>query len=83
VKTLRFLNSVRRYRFLAASLVVVLAISGGTLAQTTISTGSIQGTVSDPSGAVVSGAKVSIRNMGTNQVSQTTTTSSGTFARVL
>jgi hypothetical protein len=78
--TLRFLNSIRRCRFLAAFLVVVLAISGVTTGQTTISTGSIQGTVSDPSGAVVSGAKVSIRNMGTNQVSQTTTTSSGTFA---
>jgi hypothetical protein len=50
------------------------------LAQTTISTGSIVGTVTDPSGAVVSGAKVTITNKATGQVVTTTTTSSGTYA---
>ncbi|HET7442973.1 MAG TPA: carboxypeptidase regulatory-like domain-containing protein, partial [Terriglobales bacterium] len=78
--TLRFDDSVKRYGFLVACLVLVLMISGITFAQTTISTGSIQGTVTDPSGAVVPGAKVSIRNRGTNQVIETGTTSSGTFA---
>jgi hypothetical protein len=52
----------------------------GVFAQTTISTGSIVGTVADPTGAVVSEAKVLITNKGTGQVMTTTTTSSGTFA---
>ena len=50
------------------------------LAQTTISTGSIVGTVTDPSGAVVSGAKVTITNKATGGVITTTTTSTGTYA---
>jgi hypothetical protein len=50
------------------------------LAQTTISTGSIVGTVTDPSGAAVSGAKVTITNRATGQVATTTTTSTGTYA---
>jgi hypothetical protein len=48
-------------------------------AQTTISTGSIQGTVVDASNAVVSGAKVTITNRGTGKVLSTTTTSAGTY----
>jgi Carboxypeptidase regulatory-like domain len=49
------------------------------LAQTTISTGSIVGTVTDPAGAVVPGAKVQIINKGTSQTIATTTTSSGAY----
>lgn len=49
-------------------------------AQTTISTGSIQGTVVDPSGAAVSGAKVTITQPSTGHVVTTTTTSAGTYA---
>jgi hypothetical protein len=49
-------------------------------AQTTISTGSIQGTVTDPSGAVVGGAKVTITNKATGQTFATSTSSSGTYA---
>lgn len=49
------------------------------LAQTTIDTGSIVGTVSDPSSAVISGAKVSITNVATGQVIALTTNSSGVF----
>ena len=48
-------------------------------AQTTISTGSIVGTVTDPAGAVVAGAKVSITNKGTSQASTISTTSAGAF----
>ena len=48
-------------------------------AQTTISQGSIQGTITDPAGAVVPGAVVSITNRATGQVSTTTTTSAGTY----
>src|SRR5438552_688272 len=64
-------------------LIIVSAlflISVGVFAQTTISTGSIVGTVADPTGAVVIEAKVLITNKGTGQVMTTTTTSSGTFA---
>ena len=58
----------------------LLLISVGVVAQTTISTGSVVGTVTDPSGAVVNDAKVQITNKRTGQVMTTTTTSSGTYA---
>jgi len=61
-------------------LTTLVLLSSAMFAQTTISTGSIVGTITDPSGAVVSGAKVSITNIGTGQVQTTTTSSSGTFA---
>ena len=61
-------------------LCVLVLVSVPTFAQTTISTGSIQGTITDPSGAVVSGAKVTIRNKGTDQTVTTTTNSAGTYA---
>jgi len=48
-------------------------------AQTTVSTGSIVGTVSDPSGAVVVGAKISITNVATGQVINLATNSSGAY----
>jgi len=57
-----------------------LLFSVAALAQTTISTGSIQGTVTDPSGALVSGARVTIRNQSTAQGAQQTTNASGVFA---
>jgi len=49
-------------------------------AQTTISTGSIQGTVTDQSSAVVSNAKVSITNKSTGRVVNVSSTSAGTYA---
>jgi len=49
------------------------------LAQTTVGTGSIIGTVSDPSGAVISGAQVTITNIATGQVINLSTNSSGLF----
>ncbi|HWI68250.1 MAG TPA: carboxypeptidase regulatory-like domain-containing protein, partial [Nitrospiraceae bacterium] len=71
-------------RWLAALAVCTLLATSGIapvlLAQTTISTGSIVGTVTDPSGAVVNGAKVTITNKATGQIVTTTTTSSGTYA---
>ena len=48
-------------------------------AQTTVGTGSIVGTVSDPSGAVISGGKVTITNVATGQVIELATNSSGSF----
>jgi hypothetical protein len=47
----------------AVGFLLALSLSSLSLfGQTTISTGSIQGSVTDPSGAVVPGAKISISN---------------------
>jgi Carboxypeptidase regulatory-like domain len=75
-------NSPLRFgvRFGLLALAAIVLLSSTMVAQTTISTGSIVGTVTDPSGAVVNGAKVVITNKGTNQAITTTTTSSGTYA---
>src|ERR1700694_1901321 len=48
-------------------------------AQTTVGTGSIMGVVSDPSGAVISGAEVTITNVASGQVINLVTNSSGSF----
>jgi hypothetical protein len=49
-------------------------------AQSTVATGTIQGTVTDPNGAVVPGATVTITNVATGQVTKLTSSSSGTYA---
>ncbi len=52
-----------------AALLLVTATTPRSLsAQTTVGTGSIVGTVSDPSGAVISGANITITNIATAQV---------------
>src|SRR3989442_1391234 len=61
------------------SILLLSALAVSLSAQTTISTGSIQGTVTDPSGAFVSGAKVTITNQATGQTIDLTTNSSGTY----
>jgi hypothetical protein len=61
------------------AVILLLACAVSVSAQTTIATGSIQGTVTDPSGAVVANAKVTITNLDTNQMRETATGSSGTF----
>ncbi len=48
-------------------------------AQTTISTGSIQGVVTDPSGAVVGNTKISISNKSTGRVITVRSTSAGAY----
>ena len=59
---------------LAFSLVPTLS-----LAQATVSTGSIVGNVSDPSGAVINSANLTITNLATGQAIEITTNSSGSF----
>src|SRR5258708_29693637 len=56
-----------------------LLLSSVAFAQTTVAQGSIQGTVTDPTGAVVTGAKITISNKATGQVGVTTSSSSGTY----
>src|SRR3954454_12110302 len=48
-------------------------------AQSTVGTGSINGVVTDASGAVVSGATVTITNTGTNLVIRLTSNSAGAY----
>ena len=74
-----FLRGRPRVVLTSASLLCVLLSSSMLLAQTTISTGSIQGLVTDPSGAVVSGAKISISNKATGRVITIKTTSAGAY----
>ena len=66
--------------FLALAALILIGLSPTAVAQTTISTGSIQGTITDQSGAVLGGAKVAISNKETGQTFSVTTTSSGTYA---
>ena len=61
------------------TLAVMAVFCAALFAQTTISTGSIQGIVTDPSGAVVPGAKVTITNKATGQVIPATTSSAGVY----
>ena len=57
-----------------------MIFTSSAIAQTTVAQGSVQGTVTDPSGAVVSGAKITITNKATGQVVTTTTSSGGTYS---
>src|SRR5579859_5874898 len=59
----------------ACSLVVTPAAN----AQATVGTGSIQGTVTDSSGASIAGAKISITNKANGQVIKVTSTSAGAY----
>ena len=59
--------------------VFVLWIAAPLLAQSTVATGSIQGALTDPSGAVVASAKITITNKATGQVLHVATSSAGTY----
>jgi hypothetical protein len=61
------------------ALLGLLSAPRGAFAQTTVGTGSIVGTVDDPSGASIARAKITITNVATGQVVGLTTNSSGIF----
>src|ERR1700730_17117080 len=65
--------------FVLPPIFVLLSFVSPAFSQTTVGTGSIVGTVSDPSGAVISDAKVTITNTGAGQVVELATNSSGSF----
>jgi len=74
---------MRNPRFWFAFILCICFITFSLLpagAQSTIATGSIQGTVTDQNGAVLPGAAVTITNKGTGQSSKLTSSGSGGFA---
>jgi hypothetical protein len=66
-------------RFTAFVFLALASTALALSAQTTVGTGSIVGTVSDPSGAVISGAEITITNVATRQVIRLVSNSSGSF----
>ncbi len=68
---------MRSLRFIL--VLSVLLITGGRLFAQGGATGTILGTVTDSTGAVVSGAKVTVINTATNSAYKTVSTSSGDF----
>ena len=67
------------YLFASALLVVCAAFSPSLASAQTGGTGSIQGSVTDPTGAVVTGATVTATNNRTGVVTQVVTTDSGRY----
>ncbi len=77
------LNVIRRRGWVVQGVLVGAALAllvPCVFSQTTISTGSIVGTVTDPQGAVVPNAKVTITDKTTAHAIATQTTSAGTYA---
>lgn len=64
---------------IAVASALLLVLSHAALGQTTASQGSIQGTVTDQTNAVVVGATITIRSRTTGQVVTVRTTSAGTY----
>src|SRR5579859_1914914 len=74
------LNSPARSTRMALALFCVTMLLSALLpAQSTVGTGSIQGVVTDQTGAVLSGAKVTITNKATAGAIHLTTSSAGTY----
>jgi hypothetical protein len=65
--------------FVLPPIIVLVSFVRPSFSQTTIGTGSIVGIVSDPSGAVISGAKVTITDIAKGQVIELAMNSSGSF----
>src|SRR6266700_4789728 len=71
-------SSAASRAFKLAFALVLISCSSILIAQ--VDRGNIVGTVSDPSGANVEGAKVAIRNLATDQSVEVTTDTSGAYA---
>ncbi len=78
---MKLLRQARALRGVSATLMLLLAVTlvfqSAALAQT--ETGSVTGTVSDPQGAVVAGATVTVTSKGTGATRTATTTGEGNF----
>src|SRR5947207_7695535 len=75
----KFPSFALRVKGLGISLLVILAIAPIVSSQTQITTGTIQGTVTDANGAIVPGATVEIKNLETNLTKTLTTDDGGRF----
>jgi hypothetical protein len=60
-------------------ILALLSFAPRSFAQTTVGTGSIVGTVIDPTGALISGAEITIINVATGHAINLSTNSSGSF----
>ena len=60
-------------------ILIALATPTPVAAQATVGTGSIQGTIVDPQGGAVSGAKITVTSKATGQVFPTSTNATGAF----
>src|SRR6267154_1531493 len=75
-----FARSAKRLGFcVILALVIPFAMVHVTDGQTQITTGTIQGTVTDSNGAVVPGANVEVKNLDTNLVRTLSTDDGGRF----
>ncbi len=74
--------SLRSFSLLLSIFLLLFVGLAGTqaFAQVTTATGSIQGTITDPSGAVVPSAKITITNPATGAAIHVTASSSGSYA---
>jgi hypothetical protein len=75
-------QTCRKLEWVAVVLLAMLTLRSlvcPLFAQTTVGTGSIVGNVTDPSAAVISGARVTIANVATGQVMSLSTNSSGAY----
>ena len=68
------------YLGILAVAIALLSFTFYANAQTTVSTGAIRGTVTDPAGALVTGANVTIRSKSTAQTIATTTNGAGVYS---
>src|SRR5579859_1704883 len=75
-----FCSCNRRVLFLSCIVILSLLAAAPMWAQSTIATGSIQGTVIDPNDAVIPNATITITNVATGEVKKITSSAAGTFA---
>jgi len=73
------MNWKRFFAVMFALLVVMSMGSARLVAQTTVSQGSVQGTITDPTGAVVPNAKITFTNKATGDVTTVTSNASGLY----
>ena len=67
------------FAFSAVLVIVLFTFATTTLFAQSIVSGDVNGTVTDPSGAVVPGATVTLKNMDTNTTQTTTTNGTGAY----
>ena len=73
------ISSFARRKGWVSCLLIILAVASIARAQTQITTGTIQGTVSDDNGAAIPGASVEVKNTETNFVRTVSTDDQGRF----